>query len=227
MERITMTAYSRRNNCSYIILVCIAIAVVLISQTTAIAELLPASGAMTGWSGTKNFSAGGKLFVNVEYAVYEPGTFDVAFPGKDPSNGQEFVYAYQLLNTTNSTDKIQKLTVGLDPNASPSNIGEISDPILPSGIASLPVFAGSPPGSATWSYFSTVNVPANSKSEILIYTSPNGPKWMSSTLGGFRAGTIGYVPEGLPSPVPEPFAPLCLALAGLCFLAKHLKKIVF
>jgi hypothetical protein len=213
-----MTAYSQRNSWYSRIIFGLAIAALLIIQTQAYAELASyTSGAMSGFSGAKNFSAGGNLSVKVEYAVYEPGQFDSAFSGMDPSNGSQYVYAYQLLNLPNSTDSIQKLSVALDSLSSAANISQISDPILPSGIASLPVFAGSPPGSATWSYFSSSVIPPSLKSEILIYTSPFSPQWASSPIRG--VSSVGYVPEGgLPSPIPEPFAPLSLALAGSLFL---------
>ncbi len=217
-----MSANMQYNKWSFGIILSIAIASVLLMSTTASAELTSYfSSALL--SGTKNFSAMGKLIVDVDYAVYAPGDFPLA--GYDPGPGQ-YVYAYQLINKDTSTDSIQKITIGLDSNAWPLNIAEIPDPSPPEGVPSAPSFTGSPPGSAAWTYSSTVNVTPGSKSEILLFTSQFEPQWKSSTLRGFGVGVIGNVTGGLPSPVPEPCAALGFLLAGGLFvLARLLRRI--
>jgi len=214
-----MTAKILYNKRSFRLVLGLAIAPVLFIATTAKAELITYfSNALSGWSGTTTFSSAGKLFVDVEYAVYAPGSFDANFPGKDPSDNNQYVYAYQLINNATSTDNIQKITLGLDSLALPANISEIDDPNLPSGTVSNPSFTGSPPGSAAWTYTTDVNVQPGGKSKILIFTSPNGPKLASSTMRGFAVGVIGNVPGGLPSPVPEPAALLGLVTVGCVFV---------
>jgi hypothetical protein len=219
----TMSAYMQQSNKWFFgIISSIAIACVLLSSATASAELLSYAGsAISGWSGTKNYSAMGKLIVDVQYAVYAPGDFPLA--GYDPGPGQ-YVYAYQLINRDASTDGIQKLTIGLDADALPQNIAELPDPDLPGGVPSTPSFTGFPPGSAAWTYSSAVNVTPGSKSEVLLFTSQFGPQWKSSTLRGFGVGVIGNVPNGLPSPVPEPAAALGLLVAGGLFVFVRLSR---
>ena len=73
----------------------------------------------TTWSGTQAFTAGSggtHLGVTVDYAVYAPGEFQASstlgYPA-DPSNGSEFVYAYQLWNNVGGHLGVTTLTVGL------------------------------------------------------------------------------------------------------------------
>src|SRR5438552_10825429 len=68
--------------------------------------------AMAGFHGTTDFTSNvGTLFLRaeVDYAVYEPGKFQLTFgPGSDPSNGTQYLYAYELHNTGtvgNSSDR--------------------------------------------------------------------------------------------------------------------------
>lgn len=214
-----MTAKIQYDQKLFRLLLDLAIAPVFLIATTAKAELITYfSNALPGWSGTKNFSSAGKLSVDVQYAVYAPGSFDADFPGKDPSNNSQYVYAYQLINNATSTDNIQKITLGLDSHALPANISEIDDPNPPSGTISNPSFTGSTPSSAAWTYTIDINIQPGEKSKILIFTSPNGPTWASSTLRGFAVGVIGNVPGGLPSPVPEPAALFGLVIVGCVFV---------
>jgi hypothetical protein len=216
-----MTASIRHIKWLFGLIVVFAFAITLFSSVTAFAELLGPGGndpnALASWQGVRHFSKGG-LKVDIEFAVYEPGEFNLSFQGNDPSNGNLFVYAYQLLNLATSTDSIQKLSVGQDLNdPSLSNLGEFNDPTLPIGVASSSSYIGSPPASVVWTYTQNVNVLPGGKSKILLYTSPNGPELNLSNLKGL-ATSPGSVPDMLPSPVPEPITWLSLAIAGGFFL---------
>jgi hypothetical protein len=195
----------------------VALLLTLLMPAVSRAELINYFGnAMPGWSGTLPLSGSSLPTVAVEYAVFAPGSFNVAFGGGDPSGGTQFVYAYQLLNNAASPRAVTKFTVGLDPGAAPSGIMEMNDPNLPAGVGTsvVPALAPtmSPYTSAVWT-FNTIGIGA--KSEILLFTSPWDPKWLSGTVKGTSAiGESGNVP----SPVPEPGTLLGLAIAGVLFI---------
>jgi hypothetical protein len=178
------------------------------------AELVDYFGqAMPAFRGTLPLSGSSLPTVSVEYAVYEPGHFNAAFGGGDPSNGNDYVYAYQLINAPASPKDITKFTVGLDAAASPSGITEMNDPNPPAGVAtsSAPAFAPttSPYTSAAWT-FNTIGIGA--KSDILLFTSRYSPEWLTGTVKGTSAmGETGNVP----SPLPEPSTLVGVAIAGL------------
>jgi len=220
-----MTAYFRYNRWSFAIILGITLAPVLLTSATARAELLLStdSNAMSGWHGTSTVTADiGSFTVNVQYAIYSPGQFNLSFSGEDPSGGAQYVYAYQLSNGETSAASIREFTVGLDGNESPANIGYIEDPNPPPGNATNSAyFAGSIPTSAVWAYVDN-KVSPGLKSKILIFTSPYGPEWDSATLLGTK-GSVGQAPgDGLPSPVPEPVAVLGLASIGCLFVLTRL-----
>jgi hypothetical protein len=197
--------------------------VLLISMAPAVseAELINYFGtALPGWSGVTQLAAAGAPDVNVDYAVYPPDAFDATFGGGDPSNGSKYVYAYQLVTEQANLEPITLFTVGLDPGAGAAAIGEIADPQEPGAsgatVATSFAFAGAAPNytSAVWNYNGT-SIPASGEGEILIYTSPYTPTWITATIKGTSA-----LPEtGMaPSPVPEPGTLLGLAVAGLSFV---------
>ncbi|MGA2031017.1 MAG: PEP-CTERM sorting domain-containing protein [Thermoguttaceae bacterium] len=185
------------------------------------------------WSGTQAFvGPGGLLDVAVDYAVYAPGQFHASTTlgnPTDPSNGSEFVYAYQLNNV--GVFNVACFSVGLA-DAADSDAGKEADK-LPANIGFVANFPGDPNGfppfseaftypsggrpaqSADWSYSSSL--PAGSYSNILIYTSPYPPHTDAATV---QAGQIAT--EGLPSPfnpAPEPASGLLLAVAAVFLLA--------
>jgi hypothetical protein len=184
----------------------------------------------TTWSGSNLFTGGGGLVdVEVDYAVYAPGKFNAsAVSGAvghpvDPSNGNQYVYAYQLWNV-GGIQTISGLSVGLAELGNPgtvfvdkqvANIGSISIPVdspadvTPSSMA----FNGTPAGSAVWHY-SPGGLLVDNNSSVLIYTSPFPPHTdLASILGGLGAG------GRLPSPVPEPATGLLLVFGAVCIFA--------
>jgi hypothetical protein len=217
-----MTAYFRYNRWSFAIILGITLAPVLLTPATARAELLLAtdSNAMSGWHGTSIVTASiGSFTVDVQYAVYAPGQFNLSFSGEDPSGDAQYVYAYQLFNSDTSAASIREFTVGLDGDESPANIGAVASSL--GNATNSAYFAGSLPTSAVWSYVDNKLSPG-SNSKILIFTSPYGPEWDSATLLGTK-GSVGQAPgDGLPSPVPEPAAVLGLASIGCLFVLARL-----
>ena len=224
-----MTAYSRYDRWFSALALCIALAPVFLTPAQTHADLLPTdSNAMPAWQGSSLINSSfpsGAFSTNVDYAVYAPGKFDLSFPGQDPSGGAQYVYAYQILNSLNSTASIREFTVGLHGNGSPADIGSVADPIPPSGNAeNLAYFSGSPPTSAVWSYTDSM-ISSGAESRILVFTSPNPPEWDLASLLGTR-GSLGQAPGlGLPSPTPEPTALLGLGTIACAFvLMRQLRR---
>jgi hypothetical protein len=183
--------------------------------------------AMMFWQGSQSFvgSANGHtLDAKVEYAVYVPGAFGTSaalgFPAAfDPSGGTQFVYAYEIFNNLVSTAIVKALSVGLEIGAIPNgsmNIGHA--PVIPGLTPDFSQFipGTDPEQSAKWTW-ATTTFPANNNSDILLFTSPLGPEFFSSSMTGGNATLASAL---LPSPVPEPatFVLAATALGSLLLL---------
>ena len=192
----------------------LAVSALLGSAGAAEAGLLSANsgGAIPAFTGTQLFDntfSGFSVSANVDFAVFAPGAFGVAFPGQDPSGGAHHVYAYQIENLGSD---ISKLTVGLDGDEPLGAIGFISGAGLIDPSASLYVGAG--PTSAAWDFdpgtltSGTVNFILY-ESAILFFTSAAAPELDSATVAAAWSAT-----HDLPSPLPEPATLSLLALGA-------------
>ncbi len=178
--------------------------------------------AIPAWRGTQNFYVegtglftGATIDVDVEYAVYQPG--DYGGSGTDPSDGTEYVYAYQIFNDLAGNEPVSSFSVGLDAGADPDDIGSDAGSGTTGGtVPSASAFSGSPPTSAVWYfYLNTIDpTPTNEYSEVLLFTSPYGPQWAPGSL--LDSGLSDK--HDLPSPIPEPATLALMALGGLGLL---------
>jgi hypothetical protein len=196
----------------------------LVSSSTAYAGILATDpNSIAAFRGTTNFTATVVPFAfhaAVDHGVYAPGTFNTTFgAGADPSNGAHFVYAYQVFNTGATNEQLPDfLSVGFNGNQNPANIQFLPNAfgnfgIDPTNVTFVP--AGPPFTSATWSR--TQWLPSTTASEILLFTSPNGPGNFNSSV---KAGPL--VDEQLmPSPIPEPGTISALAVAAGAMLARR------
>jgi PEP-CTERM motif len=209
-------------------LACLALALgVAMSATNAQAGPLPLDPNAI-WHGTSaplffSISGGGTTFeisASVQYAVYNPGKFDLSFgAGADPSNGSQYVYAYQVYNTgangpTTVAEAISFFSVGLGANANAQNIEAL--PLVNGNFGQLPSsesFGGSPPNSAGW-FYSVTPLGLAAQSQILLFTSPHGPTYQSSGVTGNGLSAS----QPLPSPAPEPSSVILLVMGGLVAL---------
>ena len=184
--------------------------------------------ALPGFQGTSTFigtSGAFTLHADVDYAVYAPGAFDTSaalgFPAAaDPSGGTEFVYAYQIFNDGPAGSTIAlNLSVALLPGAIPAGSHRIGDaPGTPAGgvppDSALFIPGTDPEHNAKWSYNS--GLPLGSNSDILLFTSPRGPTFVTS---GMQGGHTTIAAASLPSPIPEPATAILAVLAAVCLLA--------
>ncbi len=202
----------------------VGLVVIFACTSAAMGSLLPSdSNAMPGWKGDQNFyfQLGGghpnTLDVNVDYAVYAPGKFDSTFGTADPSNGTQYVYAYQFFDVLPGTVGVTAFSVGQEPGALSQDIGSVLAPDNSGGTpySNAAFNPGGNPTSAIWS-FSSPNVPVGGNSSVLIYTSPYGPGMQSSSVQGAAALIAS---ASLPSPVPEPATGALLAIAATFLLS--------
>ncbi|MDP6380363.1 MAG: PEP-CTERM sorting domain-containing protein [Phycisphaerae bacterium] len=178
-------------------------ALALFSGFSTAAALVDDTNAIAAWQGTKSFFAFDAglhaiLSVDVEYAVYGPGDYG----GIDPSGGTEYVYAYQIFNDLAGNVPVTLLSVGINPDANPTIIGQDSTAGTPGGTPlTFAAFSGTPPTSAIWYFTSNPIDPPTELSQVLLVTSIHAPEWHMSTIS---SGGVSDMQE-LPSP--DPYAP--------------------
>lgn len=150
----------------------------------------------------------------VDYAVYAPG----AYSGLLTLPTDEYVYAYQLFNSSNSDVSMDSLTIGLSPGITASNA--FSDPSIGTTGGAMSAGAGfTMSQSVMYMFFQPVT--AGSKSTALVFTSEYGPQMGGAVVsGGISGGTV----ISLPTPsVPEP-ATIALLGFGAAALLRRKRK---
>jgi len=168
------------------------------------------------WYGTVPYS-NSSLNGTVDYVVFGPGEFALAFPPSTTSYhppANELVYAYQVHSTGSS-------------NTSALNVDIIASHLYDS-IGSFPLDAGGlppvgesfvPSGPlvyAKWNYIEPGITTGNS-SVGLAFASPNTPEMLVGTLGdsGLGANIALPSPSTLMVPVPEPSTAILLAASAI------------
>ncbi|MCY2955241.1 MAG: PEP-CTERM sorting domain-containing protein [Planctomycetota bacterium] len=188
----------------------IVVALVLGLASIASAGFLATDGsAMPAFQGTQAF-ASGTMSADVDYAVYAPGNFgNILTP--DPSGGTDYVYAYQVMPT--GTLPVTFLTVGLATGSGAQNEGTAPLYGAAGGIAPT---AWSIQSSSAAAAFLIPELNAPSFSQVMLFTSPNGP-----TFGPASVGDGGNSDQQiLTTPVPEP-ASLAFLVLGLGALIRR------
>jgi PEP-CTERM motif len=161
-----------------------------------------------------NGDIGTKLSASIEYAVYAPGTFGSSLalgsPGNaaEPSNGTEYVYAYEIINNALSV-AISSFSVGIfdqyDPITSLANKGVMTSAggVTPFKVEFIPNPAANL-GDITNAKYSfgppNTTIPVGGHSDYLMFTSPLGPGLKTSSV----VGTGSLRNRLLPTPIPEP-----------------------
>jgi len=193
-----------------------ALVVLPLLCATAVAGPLAVDGsALPSWTGTMPFIATG-LKVDVDYAVFAPGTYpDDLITGDDPSDGREYLYAYQAFVRSDATVGLADFSVGLYAD---SNAGNAGTDWLHMQTGGMEPFTSllTPDDSVWWPYS---EVAAGNYTTVMLFTSPYGPDWQPASVR--NAGTQEQLT--LPSPVPEPGA-AWLGLLGVSVLASRRRR---
>jgi len=197
--------------CRYLIT---ALFIVIISSQawTATIELMNDPAAMI--SGSQLFEATDGveiLRVEVQYAVYGIGDY----PGNDPSNGTEYVYAYQIFNDVDTqSSSVSSFTVGIpaENECRPAVVGYDRDYMDPEDEAVAPTLFAITEDSAAWTFlYDTVAAP-DEYSKVLLFASPCPPG--GGTASVQDGGLSDF--ESVPVPIiPEPTTILWLGLVQL------------
>jgi hypothetical protein len=187
------------------------------AATADAALLMNDPAALPSWTGTRGFyqtDGTYTLDVTVDYAVFAPG----AYAGVDPSGGSEYVYAYQVRNLIDlNSVEISTLTVGILPLTGAHNLNVDSTYALLGGLTPSTVSMSS--SSARW-FFGADTIDAGEWSEVLLFTSPNGPRWLSGSVadGGLSDR------QAMPSPTPEPMTLALLTLGGAALVGSAARR---
>lgn len=207
-------------------------AIVLLATVHAGAGVLDGDGSAL-FSGTKTLTDAMMMVdpVNVEYAVYAKGQFDVSFPGADPTAGAEYVFAYQLYGDPlgmSPWDNLFGLSVGILDGADPFDppgvpVGHVGfvelDATASPNLMFVSRVASGVATSVRWDY--PGDLARGHWSDVLFYTSPFGPTpeedWDNSNVSTMMGAVED---ETLPHPIPEP-ATLVLVTAGLAAVRRR------
>lgn len=157
-----------------------------------------------------------ELKVDVEYAVYAPGTY----PGSDLTSGNEYIYAYQIFNDLKADVAIGFFSVGIIGPATVNNI--YTDDIYgySPGSAVEPTISNIFAQSAGY-VFAGQNLNPRKWSSVLIFSSDNGPTIGFGTVSGGGLCSMGNLPT--PSIIPEPVTILLIAPAFLALWNRNRK----
>ena len=172
--------------------------------------------AIPEFTGTASFNAGDQLLVELDFAVFLAGVYpNNGINGNDPSNGTEFVYAYQAFNISPSAS-LTTVTVGLVEGNLASNA--FADPLheLTGGLA--PTSTGVNQLSlSVITRFLNPPLPAQDYSTFFLFTSPLPPQFLQSSV---QSG--GLVDTQLvPSPIPEPGTLALLGASSLLMMRRR------
>lgn len=206
---------------------CVVFAILAVSQGTAshagVLATDPAAyidGSSFQWHGSQPFSNVFGLVGYVDWAVYGPGDFPVAFTGYTPTAG-ELTYAYQVFVTGRL--ELSSAAVAIDVPYQADNIGTFSGGGV-GGDAPLGMSFSGAPDSADWE-FAGITPPGSSQG--LAFSSHKIPReYFGSVIDG---GTFAFVvPLPSPSPIdlPEPtsIALLGFGAIGLLYARRRMTK---
>lgn len=184
-----------------------------ISTTTHAGPLAEDPNGMPGFTGFVSFDADGQLLVDLDFAVFEPGNYpDDLVGGDDPSDGTEYVYAYQAFNES-ASEPLTTVSVGLLDFSEAANA--MGDPLhdLTGGVNPLSSLVQE-------TSVLTLFIPqilADDFSSVFLFTSPFGPTYMpASVLNGGLSDQ-----QMAPSPIPEPATLGLLALGAMAVVIRR------
>lgn len=181
------------------------------------ASLYNDPAAMTGFKNKTSFNitmSGSVLKADVEYAVYSPGDY----PGDDRTGDSEYIYAYQILNSTQSNVAVDFFSVGI---LSGSSIDLIYTDTSYGVLGGTVPFAFNFSQSAGYVFIRDALNPGQ-WSDVLIFSSTYSPTIGFGTVSGSGLSGMGSLPT--PS-VPEPATILFIAPAIFILRIKKMTKV--
>lgn len=158
------------------------------------------------YTGSVSFNADDLLLVDLDYAVYEPGVYpDDGINGDDPSDGTEYVYAYQAFNVS-ADQALTALSIGL-PNEGHDAGNALADP-LSGVIGGLEPSMVIPLSTSMIYRFTSPELVADEYSSVVLFTSPYPP---ALGPGSVQYGSL-VDTQTVPTPIPEPTTAASLLL---------------
>lgn len=182
------------------------------------ASLYNDPAAMPGFQNKTSFSvssSGSNLKVDAEYAVFSPGTYS----GTDISGGSQYIYAYQIFNSSQSNVAVDFFSVGILVGSSVSTVYTDTGYGIPGGVVP---FAFHFSQSAGYTFFSSALNPRQC-SDVLLFSSMHLPTMGFGTISGGGLSVTGSLPT--PLIVPEPATILFIAPGFFLFKKQKTTKI--
>ena len=207
----------------YKYLIVVVFSVIISSQAwAATIEIMNDPAAMISGSQVFEATDGAEtLRVEVQYAVYYIGDY----PGNDPSNGTEYVYAYQIFNDIDTqSNSVSSFTVGLPAvsECRPAVIGYDRDYMDTEDEGVAPTLFAITDDSAAWTFlYDTISAP-DEYSKVLFFASPCSPG--EGTASVQDGGLSDFEPVPVPVIIPEPITILWLGLVQLLIRVIKLKE---
>jgi len=182
------------------------------------ASLFNDPAAMTGFTNKTSFSitmSGSVLKADVEYAVYAPGNY----PGDDITSGNEYIYAYQIFNSTQSNVAVDFFSVGI---LIGSSVDFVYTDTSYGVLGGADPFAFNFPQSAGFVFIGDA-LNSGQWSDVLIFSSTHLPTIGFGTVSG--GGLSGMGSLATPSVLPEPATILFIAPAIFILRIKKMTKV--
>jgi hypothetical protein len=157
---------------------------------------------MPGFTGSAAFSSG-DLAATLDYAVFAPGDFT----GNSPFKGTEYIYAYQVFDTGNTS--VTSFSVGLLTDHGAHDITADPAYAMTGGVAPAP--GAYLLSNSAIAYFTNPALAAGTGySQVVLFASPNGPTYASASVGA-----PGISDQNMaPTPTPEPASLALLSILG-------------
>ena len=169
--------------------------------------------AIPEFTGTASFNADDQLLVEVDFAVFRAGVYpNDGINGNDPSNGTEFVYAYQAFNISPARPMTTLSVQVLDGSGAHNAIADVLHELI-GGLE--PTFMEIDPISMSFvNRFTDPPLNPDEYSSVVLFTSPNEPMFAPATVqsGGLSDQKM------VPTPVPEPTSSVLLGFLVLIAL---------
>jgi hypothetical protein len=175
--------------------------------------------AMTGFTGMASFDISqpdSYMKVDVEYAVYAPGTYpghDLTDPNHGLTDDSQYIYAYQVFNNKSNV-AVDFFSVGIISGASADLIYTDDTYGCSPGTGEEPSFLYMFAQSAGF-IFADQGLNPRKRSDVLIFSSIHSPTMGVGTVSGGGLSNMGDLPT--PSIIPEP-ATILMIGPGLLIL---------